>query len=175
MNQNRRFGENQHANRGATMNWKWIAVVFGVAIGIGISVGYEQYALAQTKVDQGAPGNQGPWVFGGYDATTATTRRNSVYDLAGRIIQAPGSTDGTAISLATSTMTATATTVDAKVYRITNRGTGAECIWGGTATLTTGFWLPVDAMIDELSEGTSFSCITVAGTGVVQIVPRSWD
>lgn len=156
-------------------NWKWIAVAFGIATGITASIGYEQYALAQSKVDQGAPGNQGPWVFGGSDATTATTRRTAVFDLAGRVIVAPGSTDGTAVSLSTSTSTVTATTVDATLYRVTNRGTGAQCIWGGTATLTTGFWLPVDAMIDEVAEGTSFSCITVAGTGVLTLTPRSWN
>lgn len=157
------------------MNLKWIAAVFGVVAGITFAVAFEQYAIAQTKVDQGRPGDQGPWMTGGNDATTATTRRMAIFDLAGRAIQAPGSADGTAISLATSTTTATATTTDAVFYMVTNRGTGAECIWGGTATLTTGFWFPVDAMIYQVSEGTSFSCLTVAGTGVVQLVPVTWN
>lgn len=78
---------------------------------------------------------------------------------------------GTVVNISTSTTTATGTVANTTTYMISVRGTGAMCIWGGTATTTTGFWAPVDSVQLQRSSGTSLSCITVAGTGNVFATP----
>lgn len=83
--------------------------------------------------------------------------------------------DGTAVNISATTAEADGTTTDAQLYLLSVTGATAHCIWGATATTTTGFQVPEGSIFYTTSEGTNLSCITVAGTATVRLVPCDYD
>lgn len=132
-------------------------------------------SVAHDSVDAGNPVKIGfNAQSGDPTAVAASDRANATSNLFGEIRTAVPNCAGTAVSISSGTTTATGTTVAGTLYLISCRGVGVHAIWAASATLATGFWLAEGAMIYQRGSGTSFSVITVAGSGVCQLVPCSF-
>lgn len=80
---------------------------------------------------------------------------------------------GTAVNITTSTATATATVVASQIGLLCAEGAPVMAVWGATATLVTGFYLPEGACVLTTSSGTSLAAITRAGGGFLHWTPCS--
>ena len=86
------------------------------------------------------------------------------------------SPDGTALQLTCTTASSTiATLTDGVTYWMGITGASAMAIFGGTATLATGFTVPEGFVGIVRAEGVNAACITAAGTGTLTFTPATYD
>lgn len=173
--------------------WRWI--ILGILIGIILAIGAPLIAQQAVSVintptvtatsagdvASGSTDSGNPVKTGGRADTTKPTavtdgqRVNEWYAPTGATVTAVPVCDGTAVNISATTSETDGTTTDAQLYLMSVTGATAHCIWGATATTTTGFQVPEGSIFYTTAEGTNLSCITVAGTATVRLVPCDFD